>query len=350
MQLALLIVLVVFIIDLFVPEGVAASIPHILGVIATLTSTNRRDAIVVAFLATFFTLSAEWWSPGRGDTELWKVMFNRFLVVTAIWAVATVIYLRATAMDELARVSKQLKDEVDYASRLQERLYPTASPTISGLDIAGYVLPAEQLCGDYYDYIEMSEGTQGFVVADVSGHGLGQSLVMSDVRSNIRSMARSKLELGEILTEVNRRLIADTPDDIFVTMMIVKLDPETMTFSYASAGHSSLMIRASGDVEDLRSDSLALGLADIGAYKQRADIPFNHGDTLLLCTDGLEERHSPEGELFGRARIVEEIKDAQKASSEQVIKRLVAAANSFARGEAPHDDVTLVVVRRPAPV
>ncbi len=350
MQLALVIVLIVFVIDLFVPEGVAASLPHVLGVMATLTSNRRRDTIIVAVLATFFTLSAELFSPGRGDTELWKVMFNRFLIVAAIWGAALVIYLRATAMDELARVSKQLAKEVDYASRLQERLYPKESPKISGLDIAGYVEPAEQLCGDYYDYLEMSEKCEGFVIGDVSGHGIGQSIVMSDVRSTLRGMAKSKRNLGEILTKVNRQLVADTPDDIFVTLMLVKIDPESMTFSFASAGHSSLLVRASGECEVLRCGSLALGLSEHATYTTEDDHMLNVGDTLILATDGLEERHSPERELFGRDRILQEVRNAGGCSSEQLIQRLVTAADTFARGETQHDDVTLVIVRRSAPV
>ncbi|MCA9026977.1 MAG: serine/threonine-protein phosphatase [Planctomycetaceae bacterium] len=350
MQLALLIVLIVFVIDLFVPEGVAASVPHILGVMATLTSNRRRDPIIVAVLATFFTLSAEWFSPGRGDTELWKVMFNRFLVVTAIWATALVIYLRATAMNELARVSKQLKKELNYASRLQERLYPKESPKISGLDIAGFVEPAEQLCGDYYDYLEMNEKCIGFVIGDVSGHGIGQSIVMSDVRSTLRGMAKSDLSLGEILTKVNLQLVADTPDDIFVTLMLVKVDPESMTFSFASAGHCSLLIRASGECEVLRSGSLALGLSEHATYSTEDDHMFNVGDTLILATDGLEERHSPEGELFGRDRILQEVSHAGPCSSEQLIKRLVTSASTFARGETQHDDITMVIIRRSSPL
>ncbi len=350
MQLGLFISLVVFVIDLFVPRGVCAGVMHILAVMATLTCSKRQQTLVVATVAMIFVLAADIFAPGPGETELWKIMFNQVLIVAAIWGTAFVIYLRGKAVDELEIVSKRLDKELDYASRLQQKLYPNASPRIEGIDVSGIVLPAERLCGDYYDFLEMPGGTHGFVIGDVSGHGVGQSLIMSEVRSALRSLVKSEHDLGTILSAVNRRLCEDAPDEIFVTLMIVRLDPETMTFAYATAGHSGLLFRASGEWEELRCESLALGLSPEAKYETQAELEFNVGDTLLLSTDGLEERHSPQNELFGRERLVSEVRGCGDCSSEQLIKQLIDAAGRFAKGLKPHDDVTLVAIKRIGPL
>jgi hypothetical protein len=351
MQVALLIVLVVFVIDVCVPAAVVIGVLHLLGVIVTLTCRRRQETLVVAGVATTFVLAADvvaevFFQRGDGETEIWKILFNQAITITAIWGTAFVIYLRGKALDELAVVSRQLQKELDYASRLQHNLYPKRSPQIAGVDVSGTVLPADKLCGDYYDYLEMPARTHGFVIGDVSGHGVGQSLIMSEVRSTLRSLVKSTSDLGEILEGVNRRLMDDSPEDIFVTLMIVRLDPQTMTFTYAAAGHSGLLFRASGECEELRSDSLALGLSRDARYVTQDARKFHVGDTLLLATDGLEERHSPNDELFGRARLIDEVNKSRDCSSQQVIERLVSAASKFARGVEPHDDVTLIVVKR----
>ncbi len=350
MQLGLFISLIVFVIDLFVPRGVCAGVIHILAVMATLTCPTRQQTLIVASVATIFVLAADIFAPGPGETELWKIMVNQVLIVAAIWGTAFVIYLRGKAVDELEIVSRRLDKELDYASRLQQKLYPKESPRINGVDVSGIVMPAEQLCGDYYDFLEMPDGTHGFVIGDVSGHGVGQSLIMSEVRSALRSLVKTEHDLGTILGVVNRRLCEDAPDEIFVTLMIVRLDPRTMTFTYATAGHSGLLFRASGKCEELRCESLALGLSPEAQYATQAEREFNVGDTLLLSTDGLEERHSPESELFGRERLISEVRNSRGCSSEQLIKRLIDAAGKFAQGLKPHDDVTLVVIKRTGPL
>ncbi|MGE0377585.1 MAG: PP2C family protein-serine/threonine phosphatase, partial [Planctomycetaceae bacterium] len=186
MQRGLLIALIVLVIDVFVPRGICTGVLQILAVMATLPSPRRVDTIKVAAVSTIFVLAAEVLAPGPGDTELWKIAFNRVLTFVAIWGTAFVIYLRGRAIDQLEIVSRQLDKELDYASRLQQKLYPKDSPAIEGVDVAGLVMPAERLCGDYYDYLQMSGGTHGFVIGDVSGHGVGQSLIMSEVRSALR--------------------------------------------------------------------------------------------------------------------------------------------------------------------
>ncbi|MBX3435906.1 MAG: serine/threonine-protein phosphatase [Planctomycetaceae bacterium] len=192
----------------------------------------------------------------------------------------------------------------------------------------------------------MPGGRHGFVIGDVSGHGVGQSLIMSEVRSALRSLVKTEHDLGKILASINRRLLDDAPDEIFVTLMIVQLDPETMHYTYATAGHAGLLIRPNGTYEELRSESLALGLTREARYTTSSSRAFHVGETLLMTTDGLEERHSPANELFGRTRMIHEVQVAGSCTSEQLIRRLIDAATSFSRGVRQHDDVTMVVIRR----
>ena len=113
---------------------------------------------------------------------------------------------------------RDASEEFRAAQEIQQRLYPLHSPSLAGFDIAGALYPAKDAAGDYFDYIPMADGRLGIVVGDVSSHGMGPALLMSETRACLRTLAQVHSDVGEILTRTNRVLAMDTADFHFVTL------------------------------------------------------------------------------------------------------------------------------------
>jgi len=129
------------------------------------------------------------------------------------------------------------------ARSVQQRLFPQAAPDIPGFDIAGAAFPADQTCGDYYDFIPLASDSLGVVIADVSGHGLGPALLMSEVRAYLRALAQSLATVEEILDQTNRFLVRDLDEGRFISMFFARLYPHQHLLDYIGAGHTGMMAR-----------------------------------------------------------------------------------------------------------
>ena len=125
--------------------------------------------------------------------------------------------------------------ELELASMVQRRLFPSSPPQIPGYDIAGGVFPAEATCGDYFDFVPLPNESLALVVADVSGHGLGPALVMAETRAYLRSAAMVTEDLAAITDAVNDFLVADLQENFFVTMLVARLEPHTGRFTYVNS-------------------------------------------------------------------------------------------------------------------
>jgi serine phosphatase RsbU (regulator of sigma subunit) len=249
----------------------------------------------------------------------------------------------------------RVENELSGAQLVQAGLYPKAAPSIPNFDIAGKALPAEKCSGDYFDFIPMKDGQLGIVVGDVSGHGLGPALRMAETRAILHTLARSwnvphDLEvIHDDLKTILRRAnaVLDSVDvGQFVTLFFAKFDPASCSFTYAGAGHRAFLIRADGNVEELRSGGLALGLLRDFDIAESPRIAMMPGDALFVPTDGIEETHTSERELFGKQRMLEHIASRNGNSSAGVLDSVFTAAREFASGYPQQDDMTAVLVRR----
>ena len=183
---------------------------------------------------------------------------------------------------------------------------PEAPPALPGFDIGGRCYPAEFTAGDFFDYLTIPNGTVGFVISDVSGHGFGPALLMASTSTLIRVLAETQTEASEILERVNRFLAKGT-DDHFITLLLGFLDPQSRLFRYASAGHPTGYVLDSSGVVRARLESTAPPLAIFPAMEFPAAEPvaLERGDIVVLLTDGIQEAASPTGEPLGTDRLLE---------------------------------------------
>ncbi|MFW5692751.1 MAG: PP2C family protein-serine/threonine phosphatase [Thermoguttaceae bacterium] len=247
--------------------------------------------------------------------------------------------------DRAERAMLDTSEEFRAAGEIQQRLYPVEPPDLPGFDIAGALYPAKATAGDYFDYIPMVDGSWGVVVGDVSSHGMGPALLMSETRACLRTLAQSGSDPGDILTRTNRVLAADTDDFHFVTLAMVRIDPAERTMAYASAGQRGYLFHVDGQVSILDSTALPLGVrADtvVPCSSERVLVP---GELLTFFTDGVVEAESPGRVRFGYPRALEVIRSERARPAADIVAAMRHELYDFARGMPQRDDMTIVVVR-----
>jgi PAS domain S-box-containing protein len=259
---------------------------------------------------------------------------------------------RKRAEEELARTAAEFR----VARRIQQKLFPTDTPTIAGMDIGsatygfdigGASYPAEAIGGDYYDYLPLVDGNLGIAIGDVSGHGVGPALLMAEVRAYLRAFALTHAEPGEILGFVNRVILPDIEGDRFITLLLARLDPRRRIFVYSSAGHSTgYVFNAAGEIKQpLPSTSIPLGIQIEGDFPSSAAIALETGDLVLFLTDGIVEARSPDGAIFGTRRTIDLVRHYRRSSARQIVENLYYAVRAYAQNQPQYDDITATVIK-----
>ncbi len=191
-----------------------------------------------------------------------------------------------------------IERELETARIIQLALVPK-SPSRPGLEIAVGFEPCRWVGGDYADIVQLADGRTLSCIADVCGKGLQAALVTFSIHTMIRTMVDFALSLTEIVERLNRHLCGYLPDDSFVTMVLVAIDPVTGQVEYVNAGHLPcfLVDRAGGSrvLEAAENPPLGIGLCSFHANRGEMEA----GDGLLLYTDGLTELRNAKDEMLG---------------------------------------------------
>ena len=242
---------------------------------------------------------------------------------------------------------RQLESELELSQVIQRALLPQQVPSIPRYDIAAFSRPAQIVTGDYFDFLQFEDGTHGFVIADVSGHGVSAGMLMSSLQTVFHTLAPETDTPVDVLQRINRLYINNINVSTFVTIFFAKLDPQTRMLSYASAGHNPpLLVRSSTDeVAWLKPTGAAIGL--IKDYLSRQErVQLMEGDTLLLYTDGIVEALAPEGnEQFGYDRLAGIVQQNQGLPANELTQKIRQALNEFTHGNLPADDITMIVCK-----
>ncbi len=232
---------------------------------------------------------------------------------------------------------------INIAHDVQQSLFPGRAPPLDGFDIAGAVFVAEDASGDYFDFIPMANETLCVVVGDVSGHGLGSALLMSQTQAHLRALMNTHHDAGEILTAANHLFRGDP--DRFVSLFLVCIDPLARAFGYASAGHRGYLLTADGEAKILEGTGIPLGVMEEAVITSVPASPLAAGDLIVLTTDGIEESMSPNRTLFGIENTLDVIRANRERPADEIVQALYEAACDFAEGEPQRDDITAVVIK-----
>ena len=245
---------------------------------------------------------------------------------------------------------RKLSEELAQAGRIQHTFIPTHSPNIPGYEITGALLPARETSGDFYDFIDLGDDKLGVVIADVGDKGAGAALYMAMSRTLIRTYAgENHLNPKEVLQQVNRRILMDTHQGIFLTVVFGILDPAQGTFTYVNAGHNPpILLKKKEDKVSLtllEKTGALIGIFDDNTWEEE-QITINPGEVLVLYTDGITEAQHENEEFYGFDRFSQALKSEFSTSAEDYRNRILESVHSFSGGSPRLDDITLIVISR----
>ena len=250
-------------------------------------------------------------------------------------------------MTERRKLQEQ-EIEMEFAAKIQRELFPAAPPSLPGYDLAGAAFPAQATSGDYFDFIPISDDALAMVVADVTGHGIGPALVMAQVRAYLRTLFRATDDLVSIMSTINRFLVADLDDNLFVTMILAKLEPASGRCTYVNSAHPcGYVVDRSGEVAaELKSVCVPLGLFPELPQCAVHELALGQGNVAALVTDGVLESESPDGEEFGAERLLEVLREHRLDPAREIVERVYSAVREFAHEQEQMDDITIVICKR----
>ncbi len=251
-------------------------------------------------------------------------------------------------MTEGLKERERLQQSLDIAMEVQQRLLPNKDPQIDGLDISGISIYCEETGGDYYDYLMTGENGQKktcVVVGDVADHGIPSALLMTTARAFLRQRTSRSGELDQVVSDVNQQLTRDVEESgRFMTLFICEIDRRNKVIHWVNAGHDPAMIYShEGDkFVELTGNALPLGVSETTAY-QNFDKKIIPGQIIVMGTDGIWEARSPKGELFGKERFKDIIRQNADRTAKEIIQAVIEAVDRFCHPLEKADDVTLVV-------
>jgi serine phosphatase RsbU (regulator of sigma subunit) len=291
--------------------------------------------------------SAAYRTQIQADSESVVGLANLVSQVATAIRMRREIQAREERLKQQAHARERIEQELHVARRIQQASLPEAVPALEGWEIYPSYLPAREVGGDFYDFLELEDGRLGLVVGDATGKGVPAALVMSTTCGMIRAVTQaSDYSPGEVLQRVNEALATRIPANMFVTCFYGVLDPGTGSFSYANAGHDLPYVRRGGYAEELMARGMPLGLMPGMGYEEK-EIILGEGDRALFYSDGLVEAHNPEGAMFGFPRLQSLV--AEHAQGEPLVDFLMEELYSFTgKRWEQEDDITLVTLHRVA--
>ena len=241
--------------------------------------------------------------------------------------------------------TRRLEEELSIGQRIQKTFLPERDPKVPNFDIAGAYYSSGLVGGDYYDYVRITEGHLGIVVADVSGKGIPAALIMAAFRASLIAEVRNNYAIRTVFAKVNRLLWESIEIDRFVTAIYGVLDLQGRRFTYVNAGHNpGLLYRAATDAfETLDSTGPLLGTLEGATFKER-QVEIRPGDILTLYTDGITESMSATNELFGEERLMDVVRSRRAGPAAEIVRAIRETVSAYAGGE-PDDDLTIVLLK-----
>ncbi|HEX6884436.1 MAG TPA: PP2C family protein-serine/threonine phosphatase [Planctomycetota bacterium] len=262
------------------------------------------------------------------------------------WSRATAELVLATACSILAvrLLEERLGATMREAAEIQMSLLPARAPEFPGYDIAARSRPAEEVGGDWFDFLPLGEGTLGLSIGDASGHGLPAALMARDVVIGLRMGIEKELKATHALEKLNRVLHASTLSSCFASLLFGELE-ENGSFFYYNAGHDAPLLLDEGGCTLLRAGGTVLGPLPDARFR-RTFAHVDHGALLVLYTDGIIERRARSGQLFGLERLQALLESERRLPAAALVEHVFAELDRFGEGGQKRDDETLVVVRR----
>ncbi len=236
-------------------------------------------------------------------------------------------------------------DELQAGRTVQRELLPDTTPDLPGWSVWISTEPANDVGGDLVDFLPLTSGRTGLVIGDVSGKGLSAALLMAKLQTIVRTLSAEYDTPSDVVSHTNDAFRRERLPNVFASMIYVEVSDTPGRIRYANAGHPPPFLVHDGAVSTAEKGDAAIGLMAGSAYAERT-IDLVTGDLFICYSDGLTEARNEKGEFFGTDRIAGILPLLTALSAPDIGNGLLNAVRSFAGDIHPHDDLSLVILKR----
>jgi sigma-B regulation protein RsbU (phosphoserine phosphatase) len=264
---------------------------------------------------------------------------GRVIAVSTIGRDITAQKKAAAALLENARINREL----EIAQEIQQSFLPVCPSALPGMLMTCRCVPAAHVGGDYYDFFSLEAGIVDAVIADVTGHNVGSSLLMTMTRSVLHAMVSASCLPGKLLAAVNDLIHQDlTRAELQISMSYVRLDTVKHTLAYANAGHNPPLLFRSreGAFMQLDADGLLMGVKTDVSYEEKIT-RVEAGDILILYTDGITEAEDVDGSFFGTSRLCTVIAEHCEGHPKEIMAAIFQELAPFTIS----DDMAMIIFK-----
>jgi sigma-B regulation protein RsbU (phosphoserine phosphatase) len=258
----------------------------------------------------------------------------------------------ATLPTHIQRISERVRmaKELEIARSVQMSLLPREQPRLQGYDIAGICIPAEEVGGDYFDFVRLGSHKLGIALGDVSGKGVPAAIYMTLTKGILQSNAEENIRPKAVLSKVNSLMYRTIERNSFVSMLYAVLDCEQRSFRFARAGQCPVILAqdAGGEGIILTPPGMALGLEKgevFDAVLEERELPLREGEILVFYTDGFTEAMNDREDEFGEHQLLEAVARHRHGTATELIHGICRDVRVFTGSAPQHDDMTMVVVK-----
>jgi|FLOH01.1.fsa_nt_gi phosphoserine phosphatase RsbU/P len=245
---------------------------------------------------------------------------------------------------------ERVKRELEIAQQVQTFFLPRKMPSIAGLDISGMCLPATEVGGDYFDFIELDGGRMAFILGDVSGKGIEAAFFMTLVKGITQTLSRQGLAAAEVMRNLNHLFCMNAPAGTFISVIYGEFDPQDNSFTFSRAGHNPAILyeSASSTAKALQPKGMAIGFVDGERFDttiEQMKVLLNEGDSMVFYTDGFSEAMNRKRDLYGDDRLLQKVSQYGNRSASAILRLLTEDVHHFIEGMGRADDMTMVVFK-----
>lgn len=286
----------------------------------------------------------------------WYILIIFCLIIIAVGIVLTIREDKFTDYDSITpkfveniTERQRLQRELDVARHVQMSFLPKENPVMDGIDIASTCIPAFEVGGDYYDFIQLGEKKLGIIIGDVSGKGTQAAFYMTLTKGFLKALAKQTESPSEVLTKMNELFYENVERGRFISMIYAIVDLEKNIIKIARAGHNPIIFHDdAGKINLINPDGMALGLEKGPLFSKvitEHEENLNQGKTFIFYTDGFSEAVNKKGDEYGLERMYEIAKSYNQYSASQLQDKMNEDVSKFIGKAKQHDDMTMVIVK-----
>jgi serine phosphatase RsbU (regulator of sigma subunit) len=313
--------------------------------LATLKSTRFRSLLAFPITVKEETI---------GTLALLKELpdgFNKEMTrIVSAFANQAGISIENFRLMEEAFQNARYKEELKIAKTVQQSLLPNKLEQDPHFEVSAFSASADEVGGDYYDTLRVSDHQVALIIADVSGKGTTAAFHMSQMKGIFHSLAQLHIDPKDFMSRANQALVFCLERGSFISASFFIIDSNERKIRYSRAGHCPVLYykKAFNSSMYLKDKGTALGMVrsrDYCNFIETNEVNYESGDVMVLYTDGITEAKSARGDEFGYERLASALAEITSGSAKEIEEHIIKRLYEFSGTDNINDDYTSMTVK-----